>query len=323
VIWCTTPPRAPQAQQRNCAQGYADHDRRAPGRLQRAHRVAERDDSGQRADQRFEVEESPGRFGRDPLLAVGEQGERDQRAEDGQRQRGQDRARRVRYRRQPLRDHGIQQSGQGRPEELHRGDRDRVPVAQYPVLGHGERGRHQDRQQHQAIADRGGTAAMSAGDQADPGQRHPEPEPGHRPGHGPLPDRGDHRDQHRHRADQQRGVGHAGQRDAPVLQDHRAAVSGRAGEQHQRRARTPQPTPGLGPGLGPVSIPPGHHEQDRGGQAEPGHGQPARRQPGQGELGQRNGGAPQRPGSGQGRDGEAAVVVHAYILSVANSKLVD
>jgi hypothetical protein len=155
----------PHAEQRNRAQGYAGHDPRASRRLQRAHRVAEGHHPGQRADQRLQVEEGSGHLSRDPGLPVGEQGERDQRARDGQGQRGQHRAGRRRYRRQSLGHHGVHQRGQGSAEELDRGDRDRVPALQDPVLGHGERGRDQQREQHQAVTGGGGAAPVPASDQ--------------------------------------------------------------------------------------------------------------------------------------------------------------
>src|ERR1700759_3554634 len=82
----------PPAEQRNRAQGYARNDRGTPGRLQRADRVAEHDHAGQRADQRLEVEEGPGQLGRDAALPVGEQGERRQRAGQGQGHGGDGRA---------------------------------------------------------------------------------------------------------------------------------------------------------------------------------------------------------------------------------------
>jgi hypothetical protein len=309
----------PHAQQRNRTQGYARDDRGAAGRLQRAGRVAEHHDPGHRADQRLEVEEGPGQLGGDAALPVGEQRERDQRPSHRQGHGGDDRAWRVWHRRQAFGHRRVGQRGQGRPEELHGGDRDRVSPLQQPGLAHGERGRDQQRDQDQAVAEHGRATAVAAGDQANPGQRDPEACPGHRPGHGPVPDRGDHRDQDRHRTDQQRGMGHAGQRDPGVLEHHRSAVTGRTRQQHQRRGRPPR---GRRPdrtarsvcsGLGPRAAPADQHQQDRGGQAEPGHGQPAGRQPGQGQLGQRHGRAPQHPGQGQGGDSWTAVRVHTFM----------
>jgi hypothetical protein len=319
----------PPAEQRNRAQGYARDDRGAPGRLQRADRVAERDHAGQRADQRLEVEEGPGQLGRDAALPEGEQGERRQRAGQGQGHRGDDRAGRVRDRRQALGHTRVHQRGQGRPEELHGGDRDRVTSLQQPGLADGERGRDQQRDQHQPVPEGRGATAVAPRDQADPGQRHAESGPGHGLCHRPVPDRGDHRDQHRHRADQQRGVGDAGERDARVLQDHRRAVAGRARGEHQRRGRPPfrrRPhgrTPSLRLGLSSPVVPAEQDEQDGGGQAEPANGQPAGRQPGQRHLGQRDSGAPQRPGDGQRGDSEAAVVVHAFSLPSTSLKFAD
>jgi hypothetical protein len=133
----------PHAEQRNRAQGYARDDRGAARRLQRADRVAEHHHPGQRADQRFEIEEGAGQFGRDAALPEGEQGERNQRAAKGQGHGGDDRTGRVRHRGQALGHDRVDQRGQGRPQELHGGDRDRVPSPQQPGLAHGERGRDQ------------------------------------------------------------------------------------------------------------------------------------------------------------------------------------
>jgi hypothetical protein len=160
----------PHAQQRNRAQGYARHDRGAARRLQRADRVAEHHDPGHRADQRLEVEEGSGQLGRDAALPVGEQRERGQRAAQGQGHGGQDRAGRVRHRRQAFGHGRVDQRGQGRPQELHGGDRDRVPALQQPGLAHGEGGRDQQRDQDQAVPEHGSPAAVAAGDQANPGQ---------------------------------------------------------------------------------------------------------------------------------------------------------
>jgi hypothetical protein len=135
----------PRAEQRNRAQGYAHDDGGASGRLQRADRVAEHHYARERADQRLEVEEGSGQLGRDAALPVGEQGERDQRAAQGQRHRGDDRARPVRGGRQAFGHGRVQQRGQRRPQELHGGDRDRVAPVQEPGLAHGERGRQHQR----------------------------------------------------------------------------------------------------------------------------------------------------------------------------------
>jgi hypothetical protein len=82
---------------------------------------------------------------------------------------------------------GERQRGQGGAQELHGGDRDRVTAAQQPDLRHGERGRQQQRDEHQAVTGRRGAAPLTARDQADASERHGEPGPGHRPGHGALP----------------------------------------------------------------------------------------------------------------------------------------
>ena len=59
----------------------------------------------------------------------------------------------------------------------------------------------------------------------------------------------------------------------------------------------------------------GDDEQDGGGQAEAREREPARRQPLQGQLGQRHGRAPEQPGGGEGGDGAAAICVHTAMVA--------
>jgi hypothetical protein len=223
-------------EQRKGAEGDARDDRGAAQGLGRAGRVAEDDDARDRADERLDVDECPGHLGGYPALPVGEQRERQQRAAGREGHGGRGRAQAVRGGRHAL-GRRERQRGQSGPQELHGGDRDRVTAAQQPDLPHGERGRQQQRDEHQGIAGRRGAAAMTARDQADAGERHGEPGPGHRAGHGALPERSDDRHQHRDGADQQRRVGDAGPGDARVLQQDRPAVPERARRQHQRGAR--------------------------------------------------------------------------------------
>jgi hypothetical protein len=262
--------RGPAADQRQAAEGDATQDGGAARDLDRPGRVAEQDDPGHGADQRLDVDEGPGHLGRNPALPVGEQGERRQRAGRGERGGDQHRAGGVRHGRQALGRGRERQRGERGPQELHGGDRDRVAAAQEPGLGHGERGRQQERHEHQPVATERGAAAVAPGDEGYPGQRHREPGPRNRTGHGAVPERRDDRHQHRHRADQQRGLGDAGPGDAGVLQQDRTAVADRAGGQHRRGAAGTQRAPG------------GHGQQDRGGHAEAHGGEPARRQPFQG-----------------------------------------
>jgi hypothetical protein len=144
---------------------------------------------------------------------------------------------------------------------------------------------------------------VAAGDQADPGQRQREARPGHRARHGALPHGRDDRDHHRDRADQQGGMSNAGPGDPGVLQHDGTPVAERAGGEHG------------GPERGP-ELAAGGREEDRGGHGEPHEGEPARRQPVQGQLGQRHRGAPEQPGGDQGGEG-AAVAVHAAMVAPA------
>jgi len=287
------------AQQRERAQRDARDDRGAAERLGRAGGVAEDHDPRDRADERLDVDERSGHLGGHPGLAVGEERERQQRAGGHEGHGGQERARAVRGGGDAL---GRRQrhGGERGPEELNRGDRNRVTPAQQAGLRHGERGRQQQRREHQAVAADRGTAAPAAGDHADAGERHGEPDPGHRARHRVLPERRDERHEHRDRADQQCGVGDAGAGDAGVLQEDRPAVSEGTRCQHQRRAGGAHPAGAAGR----------HGEQDRGGQAEADEREPARRQPLQGQLGQRHGSAPEEPGGGEGGDCAAAIDVH-------------
>ncbi len=72
--------------------------------------------------------------------------------------------------RQALRGRREQQRRQGRAQELHGRDRDRVAAGQQAGLCHGEPGRQQQRHEDQAIAGGRGAAALAAGDQADASQ---------------------------------------------------------------------------------------------------------------------------------------------------------
>jgi hypothetical protein len=303
------PAAAAGAQQREAAQGDASQDGRAARELHRAGRVAEDDDARYRPDERLQVEEGPGDLGGHLALRVGEQRERQQRSARRQAGDGQHDARAGREGGHAFRGHRERQRGERRPQELHRGQRDRVAALQPPGLRHRERGRQQQRRQHQAVAGGCCAAPASARDQADAGQRHREAHPGHRARHRPVPERRDDRDQHRGGADQQRRVADAGAGDAGVLHHDRPAVPDRARGQHGGRAGGTH----LGAG--------GHGKQDRGGQAETHEGEPAGRQPAQGQLGQRHCRAPQHPGGGERGDGAAAIGVHVSILTGSRHRI--
>ena len=168
--WARGRPGPASAEQREGAQGDARDDGGAPGDLRRADRVSEHDDARHGADERLEVEEGAGHLGRYPALPVGEERERQQRAPGRQGDGGQDRGRAVRDGRQALRGRREQQRRQGRAQELHGRDRDRVAAGQQAGLCHGEPGRQQQRHEDQAIAGGRGAAALAAGDQADASQ---------------------------------------------------------------------------------------------------------------------------------------------------------
>jgi hypothetical protein len=159
---------APAAgQQREAAQGDAGDDGHAPGDLGRADRIAEGDGACRRADQWLEIEEGAGHLGRYPALPVGEQREGQQCPAECQSDGGKDSSRVVGCRGHALGGHRERQHGQGSPQELQGGDRDRVTARQHPDLRHGEGGGHQQRCQHESIAAGGHAAAVAARDQAD------------------------------------------------------------------------------------------------------------------------------------------------------------
>jgi hypothetical protein len=289
--------------QREAAQPDPGEDGRAPGELSRAGRVAEEHHARRGPDERLDVEERPGHLGGHPALCVGEHGEREQRARGHQGGGGQDRPRGRRGVRHPLGERGDRKHGQGGAQELHGGRRDRVLAAQQPRLRHREGGRHQQRRQHQRVPEGARPAAPATGDQADPGQRQCEARPGHRARHGALPDRRDDRDHHRDRTDEQGGVGDAGPGDPGVLQQDRPAVAECPRGEHGGPERGPQVTAGGG-------------QQERGGRGEAHEREPGRRQPVQGQLGQRHRGAPEQPGADEGGE-DAAVAVHTAIVALA------
>ena len=169
-----------------------------------------------------------------------------------------------------------------------------VAALEQPGLGHGERGRESERGQDQDVAGQGGPAAPGGGDQDDPGERHREPGPGRRRPQPALPGGGHEGHEHGRGPDEQGGMADAGAGDPGVLDQDRPAVADRPPGRHGRAPGTTDPAP--------------EHGQEHGrGQAEPGHREPARRQPGQGELGHGHGRAPQQPGGGERAQGGTAV----------------
>ena len=102
----------------------AGEDRRAAGELRRAERVVERDDAGQRADQRLEVDERARELGGHARLRPGEQPEGERRAGEREREHRDDRAAAaVGAGGAPSNDDRERQRGDAAGGELDRGDR--------------------------------------------------------------------------------------------------------------------------------------------------------------------------------------------------------
>jgi hypothetical protein len=269
--------------------------------VRHADRVAEEDGAGDRADERFQVHERAGDLGGDPRLPVREERERRERAQERQSGGGQQAARAACGDRQALGDGGDGEAGERGREELHRGHGDRVAAGQQTGLHHGERRRDHHRGQDQAVAHARRAASPAGGDERDTGERQGEAGPGHRARHPTVPQGGDDRDQHGRGADEQGRVGHAGAGDPGVLHQDRPAVAHRAPRQHGRAERRPDPGPD-------------GREQHGGGQTEAGDGEPAGRQPLEGQLGHGHGGAPEQARGGQRSNGGAAINVHGPIV---------
>jgi hypothetical protein len=305
-----TGPRSPREQQRQAAQRDPRQDGRAAGCVCHADRVAEDHDAGGRADERFQVHERAGDLGRDPRLPVREERERRKRARERQSDGGQQDARAAGRSRGALGDRGDGQGGERRREELHGGHGDRVAAGQQPGLRHGERSRGDQRRQDQAVAGEGRAAAPAGGDETDADERHREAHPGHRVRHPAVPYGRDDRDQHGRGADEQGRMAHARARDPGVLHQDRPAVPQRAPREHGRAARGTDPEPDGG-------------EEHGGGQAEPRDGEPARRQPLEGQLGHGHGGTPQQARGGERCDGGTAVKVHGAIVTQTGTTFAD
>ncbi len=130
------------------------------------------------------------------------------------------------------------------------------------------------------------------------------PGPGHRAGHGPLPERRGDRDRHRHGADQQRRVNDAGPGDAAFLRTTTDPPYPSAPETRTR-------------GVQAARTPRRQATASNTAAARPNRAtlQPAWRQPLQGQLGQRHGGVPEQPGSGEGGDCVATVGVHTAMVA--------
>jgi hypothetical protein len=130
-------------QQRQAAERDARQDGRATPGLRQPDRVAEHHRARDGADQRLQVEERPGDLGRHAALAEREQGERQQRPGQCQRDDRQHDARAGRPGRRTLAHRGDRQRAQRRAQERHGSDRDRVAAGQQPALGHRDHGRQE------------------------------------------------------------------------------------------------------------------------------------------------------------------------------------
>ena len=272
-----------------------EKDRGPTQGLLEPNRVLEGDDSGERAYERLEVDERARELRRHAHLRPREQPERGQRAGQPERRHGGERAGSGRRRRRSLGDRGHRQRGQRRGAELHGRDRARVAAHEQPRLEHDQAGRARDRSEHEQVAGERGAGAAAACHQGDAGDGDERAGPARGPG-GPAPGgRCDHDDEHRHRADDQRGVAHARALDARVLeQDHGAvAESARRGD--------------AGPERG-AQVAPGDQREQRRGEREAHHGEPARAEPLQAQLGQRHGEAPERAGRDERNDRAATIV---------------
>jgi len=275
------------------AQADSRDDRRAAGQLGGTERVGEQHRSGDRADQRLEVDKRSCYVGAHPALAEGEQCCRRHGAGQYQRAGGQQRGRTRVAGRPALGEQRHRQRERSGGQQLYGAHGHRVAVAQYPGLGHHEGRGYQLRGEHQAVPVQRGAAALACRDDRHPAQRQREASPGHGTGHAVPGDCRDYRHERWHRADQQGGMRDAGVLHADVLQHDGKAVAGSAGNQDGRAHGSSQPRRA-----------PDHHHQDRGCQAEPAAGEPGRRQPGQGQLGQRHGSAPQQAGRDERGEGE-------------------
>jgi hypothetical protein len=203
------PARVHRPQQGQAAQRDPGQDGRAAGRLGQPDRVAEGGGAGGRADQRLQVDEGAGDLGRDPGLPVGEEGGRRQRARERQPGGGQQGGRAGGEGGEGLGGGGHGEGGEGGREELQGGHGDRVAAGEQAGLGHGEGGRQHQGGQDQGVAGEAGPAAPDGGDQADAGERHRGPRPGHRLGQPAVPEGGEDGDEHGGGPDEQARVAHA------------------------------------------------------------------------------------------------------------------
>jgi len=278
---------------RERGEGDAGEDRQPAERLLWPDRVLERDHSRKRADERLEVDERACELRGDARLGPREQPERRQRAGQAEPDDRSDRAGRRRRRRSPFGDRRHRQRRERSGAELHGRHRAGVAPREQPRLKHDQRRGAGDRREHQQVARERRAGAAAAGDEPDAGDG--DERAGPRGGaRRPASERGgDHRHQHGHRADDERGVADASALDPGVLeQDHRA-VAERARGRHAGRERGAQPAAS-------------ENGEQRRREAEPGDGEPARAEPLQAELRHRHREAPEGAGRGESEERAAA-----------------
>ncbi len=261
---------------RKRAQGDPGEHRGGAGDLPARCRIAEREPAHDGADDGLEVDERARQLGRDPSLSEREQPERQQRSDCGQRSEREHRGGVRRGRRRPVHQHGDRERDDGTRRELDRGHRGRVASREQARLAHDEPGRQDDRGEHQPIAERRRAAATVPGHERDTHERERVARPVARPPRPPAEPRRKQRDQHGDHADDHRGVAHARVVDAGVLEHDHGAESDRAAEGDARRERLAEPAA------------PCEGEQ-RCGDAEPRHREPARAQPRERQLRERHG----------------------------------
>jgi hypothetical protein len=290
--------------------GEADpgQDREPAERLFGAERVAERGDARERADERLEVDERARELRGHAHLRPGEQPERGQRAGEAEPRHGGDRTARGGRGRRALEQHRDRQRRERGGAELHGRRRAGIAAGEQPRLDHDQSRRAGDRREHEQVAGERRAGAAAARDEADAGERDERAAPGGG-ARGRAPDRGgDDRHEHRHGADEQCRVTDARALDPGVLEQDHAAVAERAGARHRGRQR-------------PAQAATRDQRQDRRGEGEARHGEPARAEPVEAELGQRHGEPPERA-RGQEREDRAAAAgrgrrvreVHGHIF---------
>jgi hypothetical protein len=279
--WRILARRRAHVQPRERRDGDAGEDREPAERLRGPERVAERDHARDRPDERLEVDERPRELRGHADLSPREQPERRQRAGQSQPEHGGDRSGRRGGRRRTLGEHGDGQRRERGGAELHRRHRGRVAAGEQARLDDDQARRAGDRHEHEQIAGERRAGAAAAGHEPDARDRDQRAGPGGRAARRAPDRRGDDRHEHGHGADEERGVADARALDAGVLEQDHGAVAERSRAGHRRRERAAQAAPR-------------EQREDRRGDAEPRHREPARAEPFQADLGQRHGQPPQR-----------------------------